>query len=323
MSVEEHVSRPPIDREYASLLDAGDIVTLRTIGREDIASLRRESSSLPIEQIIGDRRIRHEEFVVSASGLPVTVLTPALESPIRACVFAIHGGGMIVGDRHAGLQFTVDWVERLGVAVISPEYRLAPEHPYPAALEDCDNALAWARALLVDRAEECPLVIFGASAGGGLAASLTLRLRDRQETVPAGLLLQAPMLDHRNMSVSARQFSGTGQWDRESNETGWAAYLGAVHPDAVNGTMSPAVATDLSGFPPTFIDVGSAEVFRDEDVAFASALWAAGIEAQLAVWPGGVHGFDRAAPQTHLGHIARAVRDEWLERTIAWASQPR
>ncbi|CAN5394623.1 alpha/beta hydrolase [soil metagenome] len=314
--VTERSERPPLDREYDELVTSGNLVLLRTIRPTDVAQLRQEFASPPIEQLIGDRPIRHEDFVVPESGMPVSVLTP-VDAAIRGWVFAVHGGGLIVGDRYTGIEFVFDWIEQLGLAVVTPEYRLAPEHPYPAALTDCDHALAWARAhFAASGSSSLPLVLSGVSAGGALATALALTLRDRGEHALSALLLQAPMLDHRNESVSSRQFSGTGQWDRESNDTGWGAYLASSPTEVVTPYMSPALATDLTGLPPTFIDVGSAELFRDEDVAFASALWAAGVEAQLVVWPGGVHGFDRVAPATTLARGARTVRNEWLARVI-------
>lgn len=322
MSSPERFERPPIDSEYVNLVASGELVLMSTILPGDVAKLRAESVSAPIEETIGDRAIRHETATVPESGMLVSIFTPS-NGPVRGCVFAVHGGGLVVGDRHSGIEFTFDWIEQLGLSVVSPEYRLAPEHPYPAALTDCAHALEWTTKYLGASGHGAvPLVLSGVSAGGTLAAALALTLRDRGDTSISGLMLQAPMLDHRNVSVSSRQFSGTGQWDRESNQTGWDAYLAGTgagtSPGAeeITAHMSPALATDLTGMPPTFIDVGSAEVFRDEDVAFASALWAAGVDAQLAVWPGGVHSFDRFAPNTALAKAACTVRNDWLGRLI-------
>lgn len=312
----EQTGRPPLDSEFRDLVASGELVLLRTISPGEVPALRAEFRSADVGELIGDRPIEHEQFVVTASGMPVSVITPT-DQPISGYVFAVHGGGLMVGDRFTGLEFTFDWVLRLGLCIVTPEYRLAPESPYPQPLDDCAAALAWTLSFIGERGHsELPLILSGVSAGGALAASLALGMRDRSERPASGLLLQAPMLDHRNESVSAHQFVGTGQWDRESNTTGWGAYLGAIAPEEVTAAMSPALATDLSGLPPTFIDVGSAELFRDEDVAFASALWAAGVDAQLVVWPGGVHGFDRVAPETALARAARTTRDEWLARII-------
>jgi len=289
---------------------------MSTILPGDVVKLRAESVSAPIEETIGDRAIRHETATVPESGMLVSIFTPS-NGPVRGCVFAVHGGGLVVGDRYSGIEFTFDWIEQLGLSVVSPEYRLAPEHPYPAALTDCAHALEWTTKYLAASGRGAiPLVLSGVSAGGTLAAALALTFRDRGDISVSGLMLQAPMLDHRNESVSSRQFSRTGQWDRESNATGWAAYLAGQSADEITAYMSPALATDLTGMPPTFVDVGSAELFRDEDVAFASALWAAGVDAQLVVWPGGVHSFDRFAPNTALAKAACTARNEWLGRLV-------
>jgi acetyl esterase/lipase len=123
------------------------------------------------------------------------------------------------------------------------------------------------------------------------------------------------MLDDRNDTVSSHQMAGTGVWDRTSNATGWAALLGprAGGPD-VSPHAAPARAQDLSGLPPAFLDVGSAETFRDEVVDYASRIWQAGGSAELHVWPGGFHGFDGIAPQAALSRSARAQRLPWLRR---------
>lgn len=125
------------------------------------------------------------------------------------------------------------------------------------------------------------------------------------------------MLDDRNDTPSAHQLAGVGIWDRVSNETGWAALLGDARggPD-VSPYAAPARATDLSGLPPAFIDVGSAETFRDEDVAYASRLWQAGGQAELHVWPGGFHGFDGFVPDAAISRDAQEARLRWLDRLL-------
>jgi acetyl esterase/lipase len=137
------------------------------------------------------------------------------------------------------------------------------------------------------------LIIAGASAGGGLAAGTTLLARDRRGPALMGSLLMCPMIDDRNLTPSSHQIDGVGVWDRGSNEMGWRALLGERRgTESVSIYASPSRATDLSGLPPTFIDVASAEVFRDEAVAYASRIWADGGIAELHVVPGGYHGLD-------------------------------
>lgn len=160
-------------------------------------------------------------------------------------------------------------------------------------------------------------MIAGASAGGGLAAGTALLARDRQGPALIGQMLVYPMLDDRDETVSSTQFDGVGMWDRASNRMGWTALLcDRRGTDEVSVYAAPARATDLSGLPPAFIDCGSAEVFRDEDVAYASALWGAGVQAELHVWPGGFHGCDLVAPESKLAKAMMAARDAWVARLL-------
>ncbi|KFG04110.1 alpha/beta hydrolase fold domain-containing protein, partial [Streptomyces scabiei] len=161
------------------------------------------------------------------------------------------------------------------------------------------------------------LVLAGGSAGGGLAAALALLARDRKGPRLLGQLLMCPMLDDRNDTFSAHQMAGLGVWDRTANETGWNALLGERRgTDAVEPYAAPARAADLSGLPPAFIDVGSAETFRDEDVSYATRIWQAGGSAELHVWPGGFHGFDGLVPGAAVSVDAREARLRWLRRLL-------
>jgi acetyl esterase/lipase len=162
------------------------------------------------------------------------------------------------------------------------------------------------------------VIVGGASAGGGLAAAVALLARDRGAPALLGQLLLCPMLDDRNETPSSWQMAGQGIWDRAANEVGWTALLGDARggPD-VSPYAAPARATDLSGLPPAFIDVGSAETFRDEDVAYASRIWQAGGSAELHVWPGGFHGFAGAVPQAAVSRAAVAAQRDWLGRLLA------
>ena len=162
------------------------------------------------------------------------------------------------------------------------------------------------------------LIVAGASSGGGLAAGMVLAARDRLGPKLKGQLLIYPMLDDRGITPSTHQFDGIGVWDRVSNETGWQAMLGdAYRTEAVSPYIAPSRASDLSGLPPAYIDVGSAEIFRDEAVAYASALWNDGSEAELHVWPGGFHAFDIFAAHTHLAQGMISTRTAWIEKLLA------
>ncbi|WP_409473767.1 alpha/beta hydrolase [Streptomyces sp. HC307] len=264
-----------------------------------------------------DRLVPGPEGAPEVSLLTCRPIAPAASGPLPV-IYHIHGGGMVLGDNRAGVDVPLAWAEDLDAVLVSVEYRLAPENPYPAAVDDVLAGLLWT----AEHAEEIGgdperIVIAGASAGGGLTAALALLLRDRKGPQPIGQVLMCPMLDDRNDTPSAHQMAGLGVWDRTANETGWTALLGELRgAPGVSPYAAPARAEDLSGLPPAFLDVGSAETFRDEVVTYASRIWQAGGVAELHVWPGGFHGFDGFAPQAALSQAARAAQLQWLRRIL-------
>ena len=251
--------------------------------------------------------------------VPLLVCTPAGASTSRPLLYYIHGGGFFCNDHRTGLDQLLDTAERFGATLVSVGYRLAPEHPYPAQINDVYAGLLWA----AEHAEELGIdpdriVVMGISAGGGLSAALALTLRDKGGPRLLGQLLMCPMLDDRNDSASAVQMDGVDFWNRSFNGFGWSSLLGDAQGGAdVPQYAAPARATDLSGLPPAFIDVGSAECLRDEVLAYAGRLWQAGGVAELHVWPGGIHAFDREFPEARISKAAIAARDNWLERLLA------
>lgn len=312
---------PPFDVELAAALAVLGEMLPTTLTPDLIAPMREGGlAAPPISEQIGDRPIHHVERVIpgpeGAPDLTISIFSREDHVAGGPGIFHTHGGGMIVGDRFTGADEFLSWVIEFDAVVVSVEYRLAPENPDPAPVDDCYAALVWtaehADEIGIDPAR---LVIGGASAGGGLAAGVALKARDLGGPALAGQLLIYPMLDDRNESISSRQVDGFGVWDRGSNDTGWDALLGDRRKtDAVSIYASPARATDLTGLPPAFIDVATCEVFRDEDVTYATKIWEQGGVAELHVWPGGFHGFDALAPQAALSLQARAARVVWLHR---------
>jgi len=263
-----------------------------------------------------------ERLVPGPAGAPevsLLICLPTGVSAPTAAFYHIHGGGMIVGDNRFAMPGFLDWAQELQAAVISVEYRLAPETPHPGPVEDCYAGLAWTAAH-ADELHIDPdrIIVAGASAGGGLAAAVALLARDRGGPALLGQMLMCPMLDDRNNTPSCYQMAGRGIWDRRANETGWTALLGEAcgGPD-VSPYAAPARAADLSGLPPAFIDVGSAETFRDEDVLYATRIWQAGGVAELHVWPGGFHGFGGMVPEAALSQEALAAQLNWLKRLLS------
>ncbi|MFS8198418.1 alpha/beta hydrolase [Streptomyces sp. CWNU-52B] len=324
-------ARPDLDPELRELL-AG-MPPMPELGTEVLAQLRPYSST-PVEPLLAARpagqRVDRREITVPApdgAPIPLSVLSPADSGRATAapCVYWIHGGGMVMGDRFSQIDVPLEWLDEFGAVVVSVDYRLAPEATGTTLVDDCYQGLLWTAAhsgeLGIDPDR---IVVAGVSAGGGLAAGVALLARDLGAPSIAAQVLICPMLDHRNTSVSSRQYSGgPGVWTREMNEFGWRAVLGRLG-DAgdlsdvpeVSPYISPALADDLSGLPTTYVDTGSAEVFRDEDTDYATRLWAAGGQAELHVWAGGCHGFDTLYPEARVSATARRTRSDWLARIL-------
>jgi acetyl esterase/lipase len=315
-------ARPPFDPEIAAELVRQSEIVVTSLAPDEIESLRARAARPDLSMVAADARCTVSEHRApgTAGGVRVVLFRPETATSPLPVLLHLHGGGLIVGDVGDNVDMALDVAP--GWAVASVEYRLAPEHPYPAAVEDAYAALVW----LVGEAVELGLdpgrvVVTGVSAGGGLAAALALLVRDRGGPRLLGQLLIYPMLDDRNDSASGHQMAGVGSWDRSANATGWGAYLGpgAGGPDTP-AHASAARASSLRGLPPAFVDVGSAETFRDECVDYTARIWADGGDAELHVWPGGAHGFDGLAPLARLSRASRAARADWLERLLLRSS---
>ncbi|EME63425.1 alpha/beta hydrolase [Amycolatopsis decaplanina] len=287
------------------------------LGADSLAGIRQAmaAGNLTCAEAIGDRDLVWEDRQVPGTDVVVTVVKPR-DAEDAPGLYNIHGGGMVLDNRFADLPRMVALVEEFGFVAVTVDYRLAPEHPHPAPIEDCYAGLTW----MVEHAAELGfdpgrLIVGGGSAGGGLSAGIALLARDRGGPALAGQLLLCPMIDSRNDSASTVEFAERGVWGREANEFGWRSLLnGQTSPYAV-----PATAADLTGLPPAFIEVGAAEIFRDEDVDYARRLWQAGVPTELHVWAGAYHGFDRIAPDSEVTRAALAARASWLRRTIGRA----
>ncbi|MER6958490.1 alpha/beta hydrolase [Streptomyces sp. NPDC000618] len=314
-------ARPSLDPELRELL--ADMPLMSQLSPEILAHLRQLPST-PVEPLLADRQVDRREVTVPAKDgapmIPLSVFSPANTDRTAAapCVYWMHGGGMVMGDRFSQIDIPLEWLDEFGAVVVSVDYRLAPEATGTALVDDCHQGLLWvaehSAELGIDPAR---IIVAGASAGGGLAAGVALLARDVGTPTIAAQMLICPMLDHRNTSTSSRQYSGgPGVWTREMNEFGWRAVLGDLTDQEIPEYVSPALADDLSGLPTTYIDTGSAEVFRDEDTDYATRIWAAGGQAELHVWAGGFHGFDALYPQARISAAARQTRTAWLARLL-------
>ncbi|WP_406420478.1 alpha/beta hydrolase [Streptomyces sp. NBC_00842] len=318
---------PPFDPELSVALAALADETREPFTLENLAARQdRDAAARPrptVRDLQADGRFEVDELRVpgASGGQDVTLVSarPAGIAGPLPLLYYMHGGGMIMGNAWSVLpQLLREWALTLELAIISVEYRLAPQAQFPGPVEDCYAGFVWvavhAAGLGIDTDR---IIVGGKSAGGGLAAALALLARDRGGPTPIGQLLLCPMLDDRNNTFSSHQMAGIDTWDRTSNATAWQALLGDQYGAAdLSPYAAPARATDLSKLPPAYIEVGSAETFRDEDVAYANAIWQAGGQAELHVWPGAFHGFDTFAPRAALSQDARSARSRWLRRIL-------
>jgi acetyl esterase/lipase len=312
---------PRFDPELAAIVPhfAGGEVT--DPSTEDLERFRRLSAPTRDEVIAAAAVTCTDYEVPGFGGEPILVSVIAAQDRKGNCagVYHVHGGGMIMGNRFAGAETLVEWVLKHGLVCVTVEYRLAPAYPAPTLVEDCYAGLRW----MADNAEMLGLdptriVVFGGSAGGGLAAGTALLARDRGGPRLLGQLLQCPMLDDRDLTESSRQCEGHGVWDRQQNLAAWNAVLGDRRgTEDVDPYSAPARMADLGNLPPAFIDVGSAETFRDEAVDYAQRILEAGGLCELHIWPGAFHGFYTMAPDAAVSKACIAARDFWLARILA------
>ena len=313
---------PQLDPELAAGLAVALDGTPSPITLSDVPGKRIEEDRLTAAAVAAarGRGIRIDEVVaLSADGtsVPVSILYGPARSATSPFIYYIHGGGMMLGNRWSGLDVMEDWIDRFNAVVATVEYRLAPENPFPAPQEDSYAGLV----LVARQAGELGInveagLIAGISAGGGLAAGVALMARDRGGPQVSGMVLMAPMLDDRSTSMSAQQFSDS-LWSAEENDLGWRCLLGefAGGPGPLPPHAAPGRCEDLSGLPHAFLEVGSAEIFRDETEDFASRIWRAGGRAELHVWSGAFHGFEILS-HTLVAQSATHVRNSWIQRVL-------
>jgi acetyl esterase len=279
----------------------------------DIPAARAQMASM--QAMLPPRRsadVSFDDRVIEGGGgkIKIRVYEPK-HGGHRGALLYFHGGGFVVGDLDTEHSQCLDHAEHAGCIVVSVDYRLAPEFPFPAAHEDGWTALGWlaanAKTLGVDPDR---IAVGGASSGATLAAGLALRARDEGFPALRLAMLVQPSLDHLQTQISARTFSDTPFLTSEHLPSIWRTYFGAHPPTGKTlSYAAPAAAERLTGFPPVFLIVGELDPLRDEALAFAMRLIADGVEVELHLLAGAPHGFDLVehAPVTQLMRDARAV----------------
>ena len=291
------VQPPPTDPEAARA---------RTAAYLDAMNLEVDTSTLDVD----DRQIPGP---AGAPEVTVRVYVPKSRAAAVPAILYLHGGGFYAGSIDTEHSGAAALARELKVVVVSVDYRLAPENPFPAGLEDCYAALVW----LHDHADELGIdtgriAVNGGSAGGGLAAGLALLARDRGGPALCFQYLGIPELDDRLQTPSMQQFHDTPMWSRPSAEKSWEWYLGDAHGrDDVSPYAAPARATDVAGLPPAYISTMEFDPLRDEGIHYALELLAAGVSVELHSFPGTFHG-------SGIVTTAAVNRREGAERMTVW-----
>jgi acetyl esterase/lipase len=261
---------------------------------------------------------REDRTVPGPQGDPditVRIYRPVNATGTLPGIYYIHGGGMILGNVAGEDANATLLCDEVGAIVVSVEYRLAPESPHPAPAEDCYAGLVWTAAHAGELGiDPDRLAIYGGSAGGGLAIATALMARDRGGPALKFMMPIYPMIDDRNETPSTHEIVDIGIWDRAGNIEAWAWYLGGK---PAHQYAAPTRAEDLSGLPPAFIDVGTVDMFRDEDIAFAQRLMQAGVPTELHIHPGSYHAAETFAADAAMSKRIWALRIDALKRALA------
>ncbi|PCC71023.1 Acetyl esterase/lipase [Nannocystis exedens] len=301
-------SRHLVDPQLQPLLGALPSFELSLQALTQIRALMPPASEPSADVIASERLVPGPE---GAPEVRVVVYEPRRRQGLAPAYVHMHGGGYVLGSPHLAAARNQALASAIGCVVVSVDYRLSPEAPFPGPIEDCYAGLKWlhehAEELGVDRKR---IAIGGESAGGGLAAALGLLARDRGEVPVAFQLLVYPMLDDRTVVAEPHPYAGEFVWTPANNRFGWTALLGGEPGgEDVSPYAAAARAGDLSGLPPTYIAVGALDLLLAEDVAYAQRLLRAGVPTELHVYPGAFHGFDLVAHAEVAQRFERELRD--------------
>jgi acetyl esterase len=256
-----------------------------------------------------------------APEIPVRIYTPKASGKKSPALVYFHGGAFVIGDMYFEEARCLRLAAEGGCVVVSVDYRLAPENPFPAGVEDCYCALAWVGAQVKELGVDIDrIAVGGSSAGGALAAAVAQMARDRTGVAVAFQLLIYPVIDDRMETASMKAFSTTPVWNSVSNAQMWDHYLG-VKRDYVSNYAAPGRATDLADLPPAYIMTAELDPLRDEGIAYGQRLMQAGVSAEVHCFAGACHGFDLLAPAIALSRRAVDEQVAVVVRTLGTPSR--
>ncbi|WP_077618412.1 alpha/beta hydrolase [Bacillus sinesaloumensis] len=283
---------PPLDLENLEAARQGMIEISQTI-------------EIPVDESVSISN-RMIQGPADNPSVRVRIYEPKEKNAALPGLLWIHGGGYVLGVPEGDDVLCQRFVTEGECVVVSVDYRLAPEDPYPAGLEDCYSALKWFSENAADLGVDSSRIgVAGASAGGGLTAALSLLARDRKGPELCFQMPLYPMIDDRNNTPSSLEITGNMIWNHDLNQKGWAMYLnGANGTENIPAYAAPARAIDYSGLPYTYTCVGQLDPFRDETLTYVQKLCQAGVDVEFHLYPGCYHGFESVVPQASISQRA-------------------
>jgi acetyl esterase/lipase len=314
--------RKKLDPELESVLDRFTEISFSLEKLDEIREMQDRDTREMIRLQPPGEGVAPRDFQVPGPGknhyVTIRIYEPEDRLAVLPGFFWIHGGGYVSGSSEQDDPQIRRIVKEIGCVAVAVDYRLAPEHPYPAPLEDCYAALKWMHEQAHDLGVDTSRVaIGGGSAGGGLAAGLALLARDRKEIKIAFQLLLYPMLDDRSPAQASDKLPDALFWTLHNNHFGWKSYLDD-NPGAedISPYAAPARAADLSGLPPSFIAVGDIDLLAEEDIQFACRLVKSGVPVELHVYPGAFHAFDVKVPEAGVSKRCSEAVVQALKRAL-------
>ncbi|MGY0500331.1 alpha/beta hydrolase [Nocardia sp. FBN12] len=308
----------PVDPEYLPML--GFLPRLDVSDAEAARALVRSMSAEdPMAAVPADISVeRRTAPAADGSDIEVVVFRPErrIEQPLPGIAY-FHGGGFVFGDAGTDVRVPSALAADLGAVVVSVNYRLAPEYPFPTAFNDCFAALTWLAGdndLGIDPAR---IVVAGISAGAGLAAAVALAAREIGGPALCFQALDSPVLDDRLLTASATEYTDSPLWNRQNSIDSWCHYLGVdADRHRTSHYAAPARARDLAGLPPTYIAVSSFDPLRDEGIDYAQRLTRAGVPTELQLFPGTFHGSSGVFPQAAISRRINAEYTAAIRRAL-------